>query len=64
MLKASNRIDIETFLNPLNESCTMDEATDEEIMQAVMETRKEDDDDGGDQDSDDNAETPDTPPRG
>ena len=42
----------------------MDEATDEEIMQAVMETRKEDDDDGGDQDSDDNAETPDTPPRG
>jgi hypothetical protein len=38
VLQASNRMDIDTLLNPVDESRVMDETTDEEIYQAIMDT--------------------------
>ena len=39
-LTASNRMDIEELLNPIDESQVMDKTTDEEICQAVLDTHK------------------------
>jgi hypothetical protein len=51
-LQPSNWMSIKTLLNPPDKSCTMDETTDFEIFQAVMEARKEHPLDGGDEELD------------
>jgi hypothetical protein len=58
VLQVSNRMDINTLLNPVDESQVMDETTDEEIYQAVMDTQEAQENtiiNGGDGDPDDNA---------
>jgi hypothetical protein len=62
VLQASNRMDIDTLLNPADKS--MDEATDKEIYQAVMVARQAQEDasiNGGDDDVDDDAFIDDCP---
>jgi hypothetical protein len=57
-LQASNRMDIEALLNPADESHVIDETTDEEICQAVLDARKAQEEgpiNGGDNDVDDDA---------
>ena len=39
-LQHSNRMDLDTLLNPANESCTINETTDNEIFKAVVDARK------------------------
>ena len=48
-LQPSNRMSIKALLNPPDESSMMDETTDFEIFQAVMEARKERESDGDDE---------------
>jgi DDE superfamily endonuclease len=58
-LQASNRMSIEALLNPEGESQAMEETTDEEICQAVLDAHKAQEESliaGGD-DNDDTAET-------
>jgi hypothetical protein len=43
---------IKTLLNPPDKSCTMDETTDFDIFQAVMEAWREHKSDGGDEELD------------
>jgi hypothetical protein len=51
-LQPSNWMSIKTLLNPPAKSCTMDETTDFEIFQAVMEAWKENASDSGDKELD------------
>jgi len=57
-LQTGNRMDIDTLLNPETERCVMDETTDEEIFEAVMESRRAEENgpmNSGDDDVDDDA---------
>ncbi|KAF8228864.1 hypothetical protein L208DRAFT_1402999 [Tricholoma matsutake] len=57
-LQASNRMDIEALLNPADKSHVIDETTDEEICQAVLDAQKAQEEgliNGGDNDVDDDA---------
>jgi hypothetical protein len=66
VLQASNRMDINTLLNPVDESRVMDETTDEEIYQAVIDARRAQEDtiiNCGDDDVDDDALVEDRPTR-
>lgn len=58
VLQASNRMDIEGLLNSADESHVIDETTDEEICQAVLDARKAQEEgpiNGGDNDIDNDA---------
>ena len=58
VLQASNRMNIEALLNPADESRVMDETTDKEICQAVLDARRAQEEgliNGGDDDVDDDA---------
>jgi len=50
VLQSANRMCLEALLNPENESTNMDESTDEEIFQAVMDTKGLGGHDGSDED--------------
>ena len=50
-LQSLNQMAIDVLLNPLDESTMMDESTDEEIYEAMMDARKEDE--AGDNDNED-----------
>jgi len=54
VLQSKNRMDIETLLNPPEESWTMDVTTDEEICQAVLAAHKAQEE-GGDDDAEEDA---------
>jgi len=55
-LQSKNRIDIKTYLNPVEEAWAMEATTDEEIVQAVLAARKAQEViDGGDGDVEDDA---------
>ena len=58
VLQPSNRMDIEALVNPVEESQVMDETTDAEICQAVLDAKKAQEEavvNGGDDDVDDDA---------
>jgi len=54
MLQSENRMDIETLLNPPEESWTMDATTDKEICQAVLVAHKAQEE-GGDDDAEEDT---------
>jgi hypothetical protein len=54
-LHTRNRMDIESLLNPVEESQDMEETSDEEIFKAVMECRAAQDDAPGGDDVDDKS---------
>jgi hypothetical protein len=64
VLQASNRMDINTLLNPVDESWVMDEMTNEEIYQAIIDAQGAQENtiiNGGDDDSDDDTLVEDHP---